>query len=185
MTFTTTLFSSQTKFNMWLDTLYWSVIGVIDVLAILFNAFLIYLALYRTPKMVRVYTTLIINLAFTDCCSAFLNFFVQQRMIPTAFTIGYISNGFCKYFGYRVCFFRWIFAWFLFQIRSIIFLPQKLNFTFFQSQPDGSFHSSFQLFSCFIICISILYSSKTRTPTENCSYSFIFDVSTIILAVGE
>ncbi|CAB76733.1 Serpentine Receptor, class D (Delta) [Caenorhabditis elegans] len=90
---------------MWLDTLYWSVIGVIDVLAILFNAFLIYLALYRTPKMVRVYTTLIINLAFTDCCSAFLNFFVQQRMIPTAFTIGYISNGFCKYFGYRVCFF--------------------------------------------------------------------------------
>ncbi|EFO85512.1 CRE-SRD-10 protein [Caenorhabditis remanei] len=89
---------------MWADTLYWIIIGIIDVLAIIFNALLIYLALYRTPKMVRVYTTLIINLAFTDCCSAFLNFFVQQRMIPSGFTIGYISNGWCKLFGYRFCF---------------------------------------------------------------------------------
>ncbi|CAO4374517.1 unnamed protein product [Caenorhabditis nigoni] len=89
---------------MWTDTLYWIVIGIIDILAILLNAILIYFALYRTPKMVRVYTTLIINLAFTDCCSAFLNFFVQQRMIPSGFTIGYISNGWCKLIGYRFCF---------------------------------------------------------------------------------
>ncbi|CAI2351408.1 unnamed protein product [Caenorhabditis sp. 36 PRJEB53466] len=85
-------------------SVYWFVIGIVDVLAIIFNAFLIYLALYHTPKMVRTYTTLIINLAFTDCCSAFLNFFVQQRMIPAGFTIGYVSNGWCRAFGYRVCF---------------------------------------------------------------------------------
>ncbi|UMM29517.1 hypothetical protein L5515_011834 [Caenorhabditis briggsae] len=89
---------------MWPDTLYWIFIGIIDILAIILNAILIYFALYRTPKMVRVYTTLIINLAFTDCCSAFLNFFVQQRMIPSGFTIGYISNGWCKLIGYRFCF---------------------------------------------------------------------------------
>ncbi|CAI5450735.1 unnamed protein product [Caenorhabditis angaria] len=86
-------------------TLYWTILSIIDVLAIFFNGLLIYLACFKTPKAVKTYTILIINLAVTDCIAALANFFVQQRMIPGGWSIGYISNGPCKYFTYKICFF--------------------------------------------------------------------------------
>ncbi|CAI5454450.1 unnamed protein product [Caenorhabditis angaria] len=85
-------------------TLYWSILTIIDIFAIFFNALLIFLACFKTPKAVKTYTILIINLAVTDCVAAMANFFVQQRMIPGGWSIGYISNGPCTYFNYKVCF---------------------------------------------------------------------------------
>ncbi|CAB3409711.1 unnamed protein product [Caenorhabditis bovis] len=82
-------------------------IGIHTSLAIVgcfFNLFLIYLALFRTPRVIRSYTTLIINFAITDFFACFFDLFVEQRIIPAGTTLGYISSGICKHFGPRACY---------------------------------------------------------------------------------
>ncbi|CAI5447857.1 unnamed protein product [Caenorhabditis angaria] len=69
-----------------------------------FNLFLIYLAIFQTPKVIKSYSTLIINFALTDFFACFFDFFVQQRIIPAGKTLGYISNGVCKHFSPDVCY---------------------------------------------------------------------------------
>ncbi|CAB3409709.1 unnamed protein product [Caenorhabditis bovis] len=82
-------------------------IGIHTSLAIVgcfFNLFLIYLALFRTPRVIRSYTTLIINFAITDFFACFFDLFVEQRIIPAGTTLGYISSGICKHFGPKTCY---------------------------------------------------------------------------------
>uniref|UniRef100_A0A8R1ICR7 G-protein coupled receptors family 1 profile domain-containing protein n=1 Tax=Caenorhabditis japonica TaxID=281687 RepID=A0A8R1ICR7_CAEJA len=78
--------------------------SVIAVLGMAFNAILIYLALCKTPKVLRSYATLIVNFAFTDFSACITDLLVQQRIIPAGLTLGYVSSGVCKYFGPRVCY---------------------------------------------------------------------------------
>ncbi|CAB3406662.1 unnamed protein product [Caenorhabditis bovis] len=88
-----------------ISSLYWKILTVFDILGCLLNAILLYLAFFKTPSNLRIYKILIINFAFTDFFAAALNFFVQQRIIPILYTIGYVSHGACRYFGSFVCFF--------------------------------------------------------------------------------
>uniref|UniRef100_A0A8R1DEZ6 Uncharacterized protein n=1 Tax=Caenorhabditis japonica TaxID=281687 RepID=A0A8R1DEZ6_CAEJA len=78
--------------------------GIISALGMSFNLLLIYLAIYQTPRVMRSYSTLIINFALTDFGACFCDFFVQQRIIPGGLTLGYVSNGVCKYFGVTTCY---------------------------------------------------------------------------------
>uniref|UniRef100_A0A8R1DIU2 G_PROTEIN_RECEP_F1_2 domain-containing protein n=1 Tax=Caenorhabditis japonica TaxID=281687 RepID=A0A8R1DIU2_CAEJA len=78
--------------------------SIVAVLGMTFNLLLIYLAIYQTPRVMRSYSTLIINFAFTDFCACLFDLFVQQRIIPAGLTLGYVSNGFCKHFGPTTCF---------------------------------------------------------------------------------
>lgn len=79
--------------------------SIIAVLGMCFNALLIYLALFQTPRVIRSYATLIVNFAFTDFCACLFDLFVQQRIIPAGLSLGYMSTGFCKYFGPTACYF--------------------------------------------------------------------------------
>uniref|UniRef100_A0A8R1I914 Uncharacterized protein n=1 Tax=Caenorhabditis japonica TaxID=281687 RepID=A0A8R1I914_CAEJA len=78
--------------------------GIIAALGMSFNLLLIYLAIYQTPRVMRSYSTLIINFALTDFCACLFDLFVQQRIIPAGLTLGYVSNGFCKHFGPITCY---------------------------------------------------------------------------------
>ncbi|CAI5447858.1 unnamed protein product [Caenorhabditis angaria] len=78
--------------------------SIIAFMGMSFNILLIYLALFKTPRVIRSYTTLIINFALTDFFACFFDFFVQQRIIPAGKTLGYISNGFCKYLSPEACY---------------------------------------------------------------------------------
>ncbi|CAI5447856.1 unnamed protein product [Caenorhabditis angaria] len=69
-----------------------------------FNLFLIYLAIFQTPKVIKSYSTLIVNFATTDFFACFFDFFVQQRIIPAGKTLGYISNGVCKFISPEACY---------------------------------------------------------------------------------
>uniref|UniRef100_A0A8R1DRC8 Uncharacterized protein n=1 Tax=Caenorhabditis japonica TaxID=281687 RepID=A0A8R1DRC8_CAEJA len=76
----------------------------VAALGMSFNLLLIYLALFQTPRAMRSYSTLIVNYAFTDFCACLCDLFVQQRIIPAGFTLGYVSNGLCKHFGPTACY---------------------------------------------------------------------------------
>uniref|UniRef100_A0A8R1HVZ0 G_PROTEIN_RECEP_F1_2 domain-containing protein n=1 Tax=Caenorhabditis japonica TaxID=281687 RepID=A0A8R1HVZ0_CAEJA len=78
--------------------------NVVAILGMSFNLLLIYLALFQSPLVLRLYSTLIANFAITDFFACFFDFFVQQRLIPAGFTLAYVSNGPCKYFGTNTCF---------------------------------------------------------------------------------
>uniref|UniRef100_A0A8R1HNB2 G_PROTEIN_RECEP_F1_2 domain-containing protein n=1 Tax=Caenorhabditis japonica TaxID=281687 RepID=A0A8R1HNB2_CAEJA len=78
--------------------------GIIAALAMSFNLLLIYLAIYQTPRVMRSYSTLIINFAITDFGACLCDLFVQQRIIPAGLSIGYVFNGFCHHFGPTTCF---------------------------------------------------------------------------------
>ncbi|CAI5447864.1 unnamed protein product [Caenorhabditis angaria] len=78
--------------------------STIAIIGMLFNTILIYLAMFKTPQIIRSYATLIINFALTDFFACFFDFFVQQRIIPAGKTLGYVSNGFCKYISPKACY---------------------------------------------------------------------------------
>uniref|UniRef100_A0A8R1I7Q3 Uncharacterized protein n=1 Tax=Caenorhabditis japonica TaxID=281687 RepID=A0A8R1I7Q3_CAEJA len=82
--------------------------SVISILGMIFNLLLTYLALWKTPKVIRSYATLIVNFAVSDFCACFSDLLVQQRIIPAGLTLGYVSSGVCKYFGPRVCYTMWV-----------------------------------------------------------------------------
>ncbi|CAI2351782.1 unnamed protein product [Caenorhabditis sp. 36 PRJEB53466] len=79
--------------------------AVIALLGMSSNLLLIYMALFETPRVIRAYATLIVNFALTDFCACLFDLFVQQRIVPAGLTLGYVSNGFCKYFGHTTCYF--------------------------------------------------------------------------------
>uniref|UniRef100_A0A8R1DK45 Uncharacterized protein n=1 Tax=Caenorhabditis japonica TaxID=281687 RepID=A0A8R1DK45_CAEJA len=77
---------------------------VVAVLGMSCNILLIYLALFQSPRVMRSYSTLIVNFAITDFFACFFDLCVQQRLIPAGLTLGYVSNGPCKYLGTNACY---------------------------------------------------------------------------------
>ncbi|PIC25735.1 hypothetical protein B9Z55_018553 [Caenorhabditis nigoni] len=69
------------------------------------NLLLIYVAVFKTPKAIRPYATLIINFAITDFLECFLDWFTQLRLIPTPgdISLTYIANGPCQYINPFSC----------------------------------------------------------------------------------
>ncbi|CAD6195062.1 unnamed protein product [Caenorhabditis auriculariae] len=67
-----------------------------------FNLLLIYVALFHSPSKIKTYSTLILNFAVTDLLTCLVDYFVQLRMIPTGWSVIYIGNGACQYFGHAV-----------------------------------------------------------------------------------
>ncbi|UMM31507.1 hypothetical protein L5515_005680 [Caenorhabditis briggsae] len=65
------------------------------VLGLTFNGIVLFLALFRTPKTIAAYTTILINFAVTDFLACFTDFFIQMRHIPAGFTMAYMSRGLC------------------------------------------------------------------------------------------
>ncbi|CAI5450050.1 unnamed protein product [Caenorhabditis angaria] len=83
---------------------YHSIHSILAISGVIFNAYLIYLAFYKTPSVIKVYVTLVLNFAITDFFACFFEFFVQQRVIPNGRTLAYISSGLCSQFGPRTCY---------------------------------------------------------------------------------
>ncbi|CAD6195056.1 unnamed protein product [Caenorhabditis auriculariae] len=69
-----------------------------------FNLLLIYIAIFHSPNKIRTYASLILNLAFSDMIICLIDLFVQQRLVPTGWSVIFIGNGPCKYFDYTLCF---------------------------------------------------------------------------------
>ncbi|ULT94428.1 hypothetical protein L3Y34_003715 [Caenorhabditis briggsae] len=78
--------------------------AIISFLGMTFNLLLAYLALFQTPRVIKSYSTLIVNFAVTDFFACMFDFLVQQRLIPTGLTLAYVSNGYCSRFGPRTCY---------------------------------------------------------------------------------
>uniref|UniRef100_A0A8R1E399 G_PROTEIN_RECEP_F1_2 domain-containing protein n=1 Tax=Caenorhabditis japonica TaxID=281687 RepID=A0A8R1E399_CAEJA len=68
------------------------------------NSLVLYLAIFRTPKAIAAYTTILLNFAITDFLACFTDFFIQMRHIPAGFTMAYMSRGFCTYVGPHFCY---------------------------------------------------------------------------------
>ncbi|CAD6191597.1 unnamed protein product [Caenorhabditis auriculariae] len=62
----------------------------------LLNLLLIYLAYFHSPRTIRTYSILIINFALTDFGACFFDAFVEQRIVPTGWTLAYMSSGICR-----------------------------------------------------------------------------------------
>ncbi|CAB03132.1 Serpentine receptor class delta-19 [Caenorhabditis elegans] len=69
------------------------------------NLLLTYLAIFRSPKAIKSYATLIINFAATDFVECALDLFIQTRLVavPGEAKLVYIFNGPCKYTGSLSC----------------------------------------------------------------------------------
>ncbi|CAI5447684.1 unnamed protein product [Caenorhabditis angaria] len=83
---------------------YWTLLAFIDFLAVFLNSLLIFLAIFKTPKAVKIYTLLIINIGLADCCAALANLIIQVRMIPIGDCLVTINYGVCRILGRRFCF---------------------------------------------------------------------------------
>ncbi|CAB03131.1 Serpentine receptor class delta-18 [Caenorhabditis elegans] len=69
------------------------------------NLLLAYLAIFKSPKAIKSYATLIINYAATDFVECALDSFLQTRLlaVPGEAELVYIFNGPCKYIGSISC----------------------------------------------------------------------------------
>ncbi|KAF1753991.1 hypothetical protein GCK72_020549 [Caenorhabditis remanei] len=69
------------------------------------NLCLLYLAIFQTPKAIRLYSTLIINFAVTDALTCLLDIFIEIRVLPypNEDSMAHIMNGVCKNFGLTTC----------------------------------------------------------------------------------
>ncbi|EFP10779.1 hypothetical protein CRE_02536 [Caenorhabditis remanei] len=71
------------------------------------NLCLLYLAIFQTPKAIRLYSTLIINFAVTDALTCLLDIFIAIRFrvlpYPNEDSMAHIMNGVCKNFGLTTC----------------------------------------------------------------------------------
>lgn len=54
--------------------------NVTDIIGVIGNGLLIYIAIFKTPTNIRTYSVLIINFAVTDFCCSLLGLFVEQRL---------------------------------------------------------------------------------------------------------
>ncbi|CAI5442054.1 unnamed protein product [Caenorhabditis angaria] len=73
------------------------------------NSLLIYVALTKTPKTIRTYSFIVINVAITDFMICVFNFTLMQRPIAKGIQIIYISYGPCSYFSSDLCFANYLF----------------------------------------------------------------------------
>ncbi|CAP29266.2 Protein CBR-SRD-16 [Caenorhabditis briggsae] len=69
------------------------------------NLILLLLALFQSPKVIRLYATLIINFAITDLLACLLDTFIEIRVLPypNEDSMAHVMNGSCKYFGLTTC----------------------------------------------------------------------------------
>ncbi|CAD6195060.1 unnamed protein product [Caenorhabditis auriculariae] len=70
----------------------------------IFNSLLIYVIVFHSPIIIRTYAALILNFAVTDLLTCIVDFFVQLRLVPIGWSVVYIANGPCRFFGHSVCF---------------------------------------------------------------------------------
>ncbi|CAI2354041.1 unnamed protein product [Caenorhabditis sp. 36 PRJEB53466] len=84
-------------FNIW--HWFWALFGCS------LNLLLIYAAIFKSPRAIRTYATLIINFAITDLLECLLDLFIQIRLIPAPgdVSITYVLNGLCKYISPLAC----------------------------------------------------------------------------------
>ncbi|CAJ0603208.1 unnamed protein product [Cylicocyclus nassatus] len=87
-------------------TLSMGIYSLTSMCGILFNGILLYLVLYHTPKSLKTYSNLILNLALCDfvCCIFVLS--SQDRIIPAAESVIFIANGPCKFISSGFCYQR-------------------------------------------------------------------------------
>lgn len=90
--------------------------NVTDIIGLIGNGLLIYIAVFKSPKNIRTYSLLIINFGITDFCCSLTALFVEQRLdsflpslkisrlIPIGLSLAYISSGPCRFFGTTVCY---------------------------------------------------------------------------------
>ncbi|KHJ83118.1 hypothetical protein OESDEN_17185, partial [Oesophagostomum dentatum] len=75
-----------------------------NIIGLVLNAVLFFLAQYRSPRAIKKYSILIVNFAICDFFACLTSLFVCQRIIPNGTSLFYISEGPCQYFGARTCY---------------------------------------------------------------------------------
>ncbi|CAD6188032.1 unnamed protein product [Caenorhabditis auriculariae] len=68
------------------------------------NFLLIYLLKNRSPSRMKVFKWLLINTSVSQIGLALLNFFVQERILPSGEVLALLPIGPCFWFGNKVCF---------------------------------------------------------------------------------
>ncbi|PAV66843.1 hypothetical protein WR25_00352 [Diploscapter pachys] len=76
----------------------------VNTIGISFNALLIYMCIFKTPRVIRSYAVLILNFAISDFGACITDLLVGQRLIPAGIALAYISNGPCKYISGTACY---------------------------------------------------------------------------------
>ncbi|CAD6191594.1 unnamed protein product [Caenorhabditis auriculariae] len=78
--------------------------STMSLTGMILNGTLIYLTLFHSPTAIKNYSTLILNFAFIDFSACIADFFVQQRLIPSGWSLIYMSSGRCRFFGPKACY---------------------------------------------------------------------------------
>ncbi|VDM70812.1 unnamed protein product [Strongylus vulgaris] len=75
-----------------------------SMLGIVFNGILICLILCQTPRSLKTYSNLILNLALCDFVCCIFVFLSQDRIIPAAESVIFIANGPCRFISPEFCY---------------------------------------------------------------------------------
>ncbi|CCD64293.1 Serpentine receptor class delta-25 [Caenorhabditis elegans] len=78
--------------------------SVLSLVGILSNAFMMYLALKKSPKIMRSYSVVITIKTGTDILASSMSFFVMQRIITDGSSIVVNPTGPCTSFGKSACY---------------------------------------------------------------------------------
>ncbi|CAI2352339.1 unnamed protein product [Caenorhabditis sp. 36 PRJEB53466] len=78
--------------------------AALSLFGIAINVFLLFLAVSKSPKIMRPCSALITNKSLTDIMSSLANFFVMQRIITDGSSVTIIPTGPCTDFGPVACY---------------------------------------------------------------------------------
>ncbi|CCD64297.1 Serpentine receptor class delta-31 [Caenorhabditis elegans] len=78
--------------------------SILSLTAVLLNAFTMYLAITKSPKIMRPCSAIITIKTATDILTSIMSFFVMQRIITDGSTILVIPTGPCINFGKTACY---------------------------------------------------------------------------------
>ncbi|EGT55934.1 hypothetical protein CAEBREN_32216 [Caenorhabditis brenneri] len=70
----------------------------------LVNLFLLYIVLFHSPRIIKTFSIVIVNLAITNLGACLSGFLIGQRIIPSGKRLFYISYGLCSNLGPQFCF---------------------------------------------------------------------------------
>lgn len=82
-------------------------IGINSILTLLgcfINLFLCYLAIFQSPKAIRTYSLVLINITLTNVGACVTGFLLDQRIIQSGKSMLYVSYGYCSLLGEGFCF---------------------------------------------------------------------------------
>ncbi|UMM27678.1 hypothetical protein L5515_010871 [Caenorhabditis briggsae] len=87
-----------------LTTIFLILNSTVTIIGCLVNLFLLHIVLFHSPKIIKTFSIVIINLALTNIGACLSGFSIGQRIIPSGKRLFYISYGLCSWIGEQFCF---------------------------------------------------------------------------------